>query len=629
LGKGNRDSTSGYYEPPPQSNNTSVQSEQANSGANSAWVMHKPVDSSQAYGASGTDSIDRRLQNGLQGDKPSSTPQATSQLESGALTGEQVNPGHPLAGQNGPNHSVDKDPEEDAISSGMDDIPEHMLAAVVFEHQNEALSRTDTKSPSRTSNPVRNDKYVDESSRGFAKNSADFSDPGIEHSQSKKLIATKKVELFGQKPNLLSRRHKEENRASKSASVTAKGNQAAIPDLYFANLQHYLNWAMTAWPQSKEARYMNWDPKKKFQSMKDAEDAVKSLATAYVNAKRDHDDTIKDRNSLQKAKDDEISDLRYQLGKKVQEIKKINSDHEETIKSLKRMNKELDDTKRKTNAFTTERRNLEDKIRKVETESHQLDLDYRRAQSSIHEYQRQLDVARRNNDLLDGKLTDANQKIGSTIRECESKLSSSRFEWEKRAADYQNTISKMRNTHEDEKEQLRQQMLDQFEQEKSKSIQEQKSKITSLETDHKNQIQILTSKMEGKMKDLSIKLRKMKKENELLRGEMMNSNARGDDIPVISDRDLESLFKDFSLEIDGIARVTKWDTTKERTWPVRETILRNTENDTRTKRYLVQNSIWAILYEFIFNSPFAALGTVGDSMEEEWCDLFNAGEVNH
>jgi hypothetical protein len=89
----------------------------------------------------------------------------------------------------------------------------------------------------------------------------------------------------------------------------------------------------------------------------------------------------------------------------------------------------------------------------------------------------------------------------------------------------------------------------------------------------------------------------------------------------MSDHELAHRFHDISIEVDEFARV-QWDVGQESLWPFPGQSLRKSDNERRTKQYIIQNTLWVILYERIFCTPFRVLGNEGKSLEAEWIEKF-------
>jgi hypothetical protein len=94
----------------------------------------------------------------------------------------------------------------------------------------------------------------------------------------------------------------------------------------------------------------------------------------------------------------------------------------------------------------------------------------------------------------------------------------------------------------------------------------------------------------------------------------------------MSDREAAQLFQDIGEEIDSFARV-QWDEKYKLTWPFPEKSIQKSENIRRTKQYIIQNTLWIILYEKIFCTPFRVLGDEGKSLEDQWVEEFGRGKL--
>jgi len=85
----------------------------------------------------------------------------------------------------------------------------------------------------------------------------------------------------------------------------------------------------------------------------------------------------------------------------------------------------------------------------------------------------------------------------------------------------------------------------------------------------------------------------------------------------MSDHVLVTCFEELARDVDCIARV-QWDNRQESSWPFPDKMLCNSENKRRTKQHIIQNTIWVILYESIFCTPFRMLGNRGKLLEVDW-----------
>ncbi|KAI9773910.1 MAG: hypothetical protein M1840_006136 [Geoglossum simile] len=140
-----------------------------------------------------------------------------------------------------------------------------------------------------------------------------------------------------------------------------------------------------------------------------------------------------------------------------------------------------------------------------------------------------------------------------------------------------------------------------------KEHEDEKTRMRALHADEKIRLEY---KREQDSKDL-------RNEVEVLKGALV----KRDHFKALSDNELAHRFQDISSEIDEFARV-RWDNGLEPTWPFPDASFRNSRNERRTKKYIVQNVIWVILYEKIFCTPFRVLGSKGKSLEQEWMGMY-------
>lgn len=99
-----------------------------------------------------------------------------------------------------------------------------------------------------------------------------------------------------------------------------------------------------------------------------------------------------------------------------------------------------------------------------------------------------------------------------------------------------------------------------------------------------------------------------------------------DNFKAMSDHELKYRFQDISVEVDEFARV-EWDKRQELSWPFPSQSLQKSGNERRTKKCLIQNTLWVILYKRIFYTPFRVLGTEGLSLENEWRGIYGEGKL--
>jgi hypothetical protein len=117
----------------------------------------------------------------------------------------------------------------------------------------------------------------------------------------------------------------------------------------------------------------------------------------------------------------------------------------------------------------------------------------------------------------------------------------------------------------------------------------------------------------------------LKQENQDLKGALVKRTNQRDTYKQLTDRDLSSRFLDLASDIDDVSRVT-WDTSKQKSWPVAARQIRNAENERKIKKNIIQNSIWTVLNDKIFQTPFRVLGGRGKSLEQKWTEKFGSGK---
>jgi hypothetical protein len=90
----------------------------------------------------------------------------------------------------------------------------------------------------------------------------------------------------------------------------------------------------------------------------------------------------------------------------------------------------------------------------------------------------------------------------------------------------------------------------------------------------------------------------------------------------LSDHGLSSQFLDLASDIDYVARHEwKYNQTD---W-TNELLGQVSTNQRKLKKQILQQSLWIVLYEHIFYSPFRVLGEEGQSLETQWTDAFSKG----
>jgi hypothetical protein len=96
---------------------------------------------------------------------------------------------------------------------------------------------------------------------------------------------------------------------------------------------------------------------------------------------------------------------------------------------------------------------------------------------------------------------------------------------------------------------------------------------------------------------------------------------------ILTDREISQRFTSLVNEVDDVSRAA-WDKRKEPNWPFAEKLLRQTLNGTNYReltQQIIQNSIWLILFERIFSTPFKVFGDEGEYLQQMWIGEFGTG----
>jgi hypothetical protein len=137
------------------------------------------------------------------------------------------------------------------------------------------------------------------------------------------------------------------------------------------------------------------------------------------------------------------------------------------------------------------------------------------------------------------------------------------------------------------------------------------STMNQMERDFKNErLQLLS--------DHANQQARLKRDIEALNGALV----KREHFKPLSDNDLKSLFSDLAIDIDHVARLGwKYNRTD---W-TDELLGQVAKNPRRVKKNILQESLWSVLYDNIFCSPFRVLGEEGRSLETEWNIAFGRG----
>jgi hypothetical protein len=115
--------------------------------------------------------------------------------------------------------------------------------------------------------------------------------------------------------------------------------------------------------------------------------------------------------------------------------------------------------------------------------------------------------------------------------------------------------------------------------------------------------------------------RQLKEDNEALKSLLF----KRDNFKAMTDNDLEDRFGAIRHEVDEVARV-EWNRLYISSWPFPEQSLQQSKIKRVAKQHLIQNTLWVILYERIFCTPFRVLGSEGRALDGKWVREFGQGK---
>ncbi len=92
----------------------------------------------------------------------------------------------------------------------------------------------------------------------------------------------------------------------------------------------------------------------------------------------------------------------------------------------------------------------------------------------------------------------------------------------------------------------------------------------------------------------------------------------------ITDGELKSMFSGLVREVDALARL-KW-TSNRSPWSD-ELLSRISDTTKRLQKQILKDTIWDILFEHVFCSPFRVFGKEGSVLESQWNKAFGKGRL--
>jgi hypothetical protein len=187
-----------------------------------------------------------------------------------------------------------------------------------------------------------------------------------------------------------------------------------------------------------------------------------------------------------------------------------------------------------------------------------------------------------------------------------------RFEQEKygkMVTDYEAQISQLKIDADEEKLRLREEV--QTEQAKLKEEQKRREK----------ELKRLEALLTQKHVHETFQLRSVNEE--LKQGLFQRQHFKG-----LRDRDLTGQFRIIVGQVQDFANL-EWDSRREPDWPFSEYQLLeiHRSNIRKLKKQIIQNSLWVLLYDYVFGSPFRILGAEGRELDSDWTQIHAAGKL--
>jgi DNA repair exonuclease SbcCD ATPase subunit len=159
-----------------------------------------------------------------------------------------------------------------------------------------------------------------------------------------------------------------------------------------------------------------------------------------------------------------------------------------------------------------------------------------------------------------------------------------------------------------------------------KEMERRDEEIEKLEDEHECEMEKMRERHDAEKLELEAKWEEKIKILMDEKEDLKSALVKRDHFKAMSDHELAQRFQNLASEVDEFARV-RWDSRLESTWPFPDQLLRNSENERRTKQHVVQNTLWVILYEKIFCTPFRVLGEGGKPLELEWIKKYGQGRL--
>ena len=198
-------------------------------------------------------------------------------------------------------------------------------------------------------------------------------------------------------------------------------------------------------------------------------------------------------------------------------------------------------------------------------------------------------------------------EISRISQEHDSEISRMSQEHESHRARLIAQMAEMKQEHDSEQEQLRTSF-------DARKLHLERQKVEG-EARLKSQFETKKAQLESMH---ATEKRRLQKDIEAYSGALLTR----DEFKPMPDNEIKARFLDLVQEIDALARLEWRSVQKEWTTQV---LLGLSVNQRLLRKQILQDSIWVILHENIFCSPFRIFGEEGGSLESQWNDEYGKG----
>ncbi|KAF2026787.1 hypothetical protein EK21DRAFT_115409 [Setomelanomma holmii] len=103
------------------------------------------------------------------------------------------------------------------------------------------------------------------------------------------------------------------------------------------------------------------------------------------------------------------------------------------------------------------------------------------------------------------------------------------------------------------------------------------------------------------------------------------ASSRREHFKGLTDSEMAAHYKRLANNIEDVSRM-EWDFSKEQKWPLTESRMREHSNNTRKlKQQIIQHTLWSLLFEHIFRSPFCIMGGDVRKLDAEFAEIYSSG----